>query len=65
MKIPIYADCCMLNLNKLVMGHSNHPVMFPKTTDGMANRENSDQTAHYEQSDLGLHCLRRYNCPSI
>ena len=33
--------------------------MRPKDADGMANSVGPDQTAPEEQSDLGLHCLRR------
>ena len=35
-----------------------------KVANGIANREDSDQTAPLEeQSDLGLHCLPRPVCP--
>ena len=30
----------------------------------MTNIVDPDQTAPYEQSDLGLHCLLRSNCPN-
>ena len=38
--------------------------MHPKDADGMANRVDPDQTASEEESDLGLHCLRRPICPN-
>ena len=39
-------------------------VFCQKHANGIANSEDPDQTAQ-EQSDLGLHCLRRPICPKI
>ena len=35
-----------------------------KSGNGIANSVDPDQTAHAEQSDLGLHCLFRPICPN-
>ena len=37
--------------------------MSPKDADRMANSVDPDQTGPLEQSDQGLHCLPRTNCP--
>ena len=29
------------------------------------NRADLDQTAPYEQSELGLHCFLRHSCPNL
>ena len=40
-------------------------VKIPKNADRMTNREDCDQTAHKEQSDLCLHCLLRLSVPIL
>ena len=39
-------------------------VMDPKDPDTMVNSIDPDQTAPWEQSDLGLHCLLRSRRPN-
>ena len=39
--------------------------MPAKDADGIQNREDPDQTAPKEQSDLDLHCLLGPICPNI
>ena len=40
--------------------HPKDALMHPKDADRMANSVDPDQT---KQSDLGLHCLPRPDCP--
>ena len=55
--------CC--NLPKIQEKRPNLRVFRQKDANGIANNEDSDQTAPllWEQSDLGLHCLPRPICP--
>ena len=64
-KAPKFSDtkffCC--NLPKFQTKRQNLRVFCQKDANGIANREDPDQTAPKEQSDLGLRCLPRPLCP--
>ena len=42
----------------------SNAAMCPKDAPGMENSVDSDQSAPYQQSDLGLHCLLKHVCPN-
>ena len=58
-KAPKFSDarklCC--NLPKIRTKSPNLRIFCQKDANGIANSEDPDQTALYEQFDLGLHCL--------
>ena len=64
-KVPKFSDarklCC--NLPNIPTKRPNLSVFRQKDANGIANSEDSDQTAPQGQSDLGLHCLPRPVCP--
>ena len=40
------------------------PTLHPKNADGITNSVDPGQTAHLEQSEMGLYCLLRPICPN-
>ena len=64
-KTPKISDARKLSCNtpKIQIKGPNLMVFLLRDSSGLANSEDPDQTAPLEeQSDLGLHCLRRPIC---
>ena len=64
-KVPKFLDarklCC--NLPKIKKMEPNLRVFRQKDANGIANSEDTDQTAPLGAVNLGLHCLPRPICP--